>query len=274
MPGLLERSIDRELGPVAGGSAPRSARDSWLRDWPLLLGLVLSASLIVASAIAGHSQARPDVSAIGSRSAGAGAMPGDVVDVGNGDAKPPKKAVHKRRLDKAASTGAAKQPHVESTSKQAEPAAAAATDQPAATHTPTQQSSGGGADSGSGSSGGAVTPGKIVNVTGTSVAFANGPVAYQFDAPTHTPTVGKHWRLQIAVKRSGAPLAGTVKIDILHNGSIVGHAATGKLASGRFTHDFGWPKESAGYPLTVKTTVVGGGFQQSFLFNVKVRAAG
>ena len=65
-----------------------------------------------------------------------------------------------------------------------------------------------------------------------------------------------------------------MKIDILHNGSIVGHAASGKLVSGRFAHDFDWPDKSAGYPLTVKTTVIGGGYQQSFLFNVKVKAKG
>jgi hypothetical protein len=111
-------------------------------------------------------------------------------------------------------------------------------------------------------------------VTGTSAVLDNGPLSYTFSAPTHKPVVGKRWRLSVAVKRSGAPLTGHVKIDILHQGTVVGHAASGKLQSGRFAHDFDWPDRSAGYPLTIKTTIIGGGFQQSFLFDVKVGKAG
>jgi hypothetical protein len=135
-------------------------------------------------------------------------------------------------------------------------------------------SSGGGSPSGGQPSPGVATPGKIVNVTGTSAAFTNGPFAYVFRAPTHAPVVGKRWVLSMAVKRAGKPLKGRVKVDILHQGSIVGHVANANLTNGRFAHDFDWPDRSVGVPLTVKTTVVGGGFQQSFLFNVKVKRAG
>jgi hypothetical protein len=77
----------------------------------------------------------------------------------------------------------------------------------------------------------------------------------------------------VSATHAGKPLTGRVRIDILHNGSIVGHVTDGKLASGGFAHDFDWPPESVGHPLTVKTTVIGGGVSQSFLFDVKVKGA-
>jgi hypothetical protein len=80
--------------------------------------------------------------------------------------------------------------------------------------------------------------------------------------------------LQVSGKRSGAPMKGEVRIDILHGGSVVGHVADGPLKGGRFAHDFDWPAQSVGHPLTIKTTIVGDGFTQSFLFDVKVKSAG
>ena len=272
MPGLLERGIDRELGP--SDEAEQRARDgSWLRDWPLLLGLVLSAALVAASTTVGGPPAAPASVVDGQKSAGE--VRGEVVDVGEEDAvaapKPVKRPATKERSKKQTAPAA----RTEAKAVPAEDAAAAPADtaaaEPGTKRTPTRRSGGSGRSS---SGGGAAQPGKIVNVTGTSAAFSNGPLSYAVSAPNHTPTVGKRWRLQISGKRSGAPLAGTVKIDILHNGSIVGHATTGKLKAGRFAHDFDWPVDSVGHPLTVKTTVVGGGFQQSFLFGVRVRKAG
>ena len=117
-------------------------------------------------------------------------------------------------------------------------------------------------------------PGRMVNVTGTSAAYTNGPLSYNLKAPTHSPVVGKSWVLSIGAERAGAPLRGTVRMNILHQGKLVGRAARGPLKNGRFAHRFDWPKEAAGHPLVVQTTVIGGGIQQSFLFSVRVKAAG
>ena len=283
------RSLDRELGPArsAHGRAGAPARDSWLRDWPLMLGLVLSAALIGLSSTIGDSDARSTPMKRPAAQTPGSVVPGEAIDVGQSeapaddaaarppaddDAKPKKK---RKKTQSSADPG----------SSEADSAAADTGAGTAGESTPSRGSDSTGARRSSGrsgrpgrsggsggSSGGTARPGRIVNVTGTSAAFTNGPLSYAFAAPTHTPTVGQSWRLSIGVKRSGAPLAGDVKIDILHNGTVVGHAASGKLKAGRFSHDFDWPDRSVGIPLTVKTTVVGGGFQQSFLFNVKVRS--
>jgi hypothetical protein len=288
MPGLLGRSLDRELGPPTAAERRRAAGESWLADWPLLLGLVLSACLIAGSTLAGGEPPRPKPSLGGAQAAGGpGEIPGSVVDVGDSDGSEPrssgagnaKTGTHSKTP--AASTGThGKSVHhaPASSSAGASDASGAASTGTSSTgtsgSTPRHSSSGSHTTSGGRTSSptAPATPGRIVNVTGTRASIANGPLSYTFSAPTHTPVVGKHWRLQISAKRSGAPVTGSVKIDILHNGAVVGHAASGKLQSGRFAHDFDWPKESVGYPLTVKTTIVGGGFQQSFLFNVKVAA--
>jgi hypothetical protein len=269
MPGLLDRSIDRELGLEAPGEGRNRAPESWLRDWPLLLGLVLSASLIAASTTVSGGPDRPHAKVASSNAAEVGSVPGHAVDVGEADAPAPAQPRAGKHVKAKPATVASKPKanagHARSqpSSEAADPGVAAA--QPRAKRAPARSGS---------PSDGVATPGRIVNVTGTSATFANGPLSYSFSAPTHTPTVGKRWRLQISVTKAGAPLTGSVRIDILHNGAIVGHAASGKLAAGRFAHDFDWPDRSAGIPLTVKTTVVGGGYQQSFLFNVKVQGTG
>ena len=286
MPGLLDRSLDRELGP-APGEQRRAVRDSWLRDLPLLLGLAASACLIGASTTVGTPD-RPAPSIAGKpAAAGPGNAPGTVVDVGDGTshaapaaaspapAKPKAHKAHARKSAHAAggSDGTPSAEPADTSPSPGDPAAGSSSGSgsPSAGQAPSARRRSGGRRSAAQ----APTPGqaRIVNVTGTSAAFSNGPLSYAFSAPTHTPVVGKSWRLLVSVKRSGAPVAGTVRVDILHDGSIVGHAASGKLARGRFAHGLDWPDEAAGYPLTVKTTVTAGGVQQSFLFTVKVRKA-
>ena len=295
MPGWFERRLDRELGPAAPGR--QAGRESWLRDWPLILGLVLSAALVVGAMAVRGPNNKPVKPPTAVASAGA-EIPGEVVDVGEADAGDAPDAAAPKDAAPAKKPAATKK-------KKAKPASSdAGDDGSTASHGGGTASGGasegsnagggygsrsrpggsggssGGGTSGGGSSGGgrpspgSATPGKIVNVTGTSATFTNGPFSYAFRAPTHSPVVGKRWVLSIAVKRAGKPLKGRVKIDILHQGSIVGHVANANLSNGRFAHNFDWPDRSVGVPLTVKTTVVGGGFQQSFLFNVKVKRAG
>jgi hypothetical protein len=285
----FDRSLDRELGP-----APRrAAREPWLRDWPLLLGLFLSAALIAGSLAVRGPHAKPAKSPTAATSAAA-AIPGEVVDVGEDPATDAPEAAGEG--DTPAAEPAKKKKKNEKSTPSSGGASAAdpageSTDTPhgggTASGGASEGSNAGGARPGSNSGGstsapgrrpsnggGAATPGKIVNVTGTSAAFTNGPLSYAFRAPTHSPVVGKPWILSISAKRSGKPMTGRVKIDILHQGSVVGHAADGALTNGRFAHKFDWPARSVGHPLTVKTTVVGGGYQQSFLFNVKVKQPG
>jgi hypothetical protein len=273
----FEKTLDRELAPAAQVQGGAPARDPWLRDWPLLLGLVAAAALIALSTTLGPPEARPAGAAPSKAATGAGAgAPGEVVDVGGSDVA----------LDPAPAATA--RPH-QAKKKPAGKRKVAASPEPAPD---ARSTAGGDAAEPAPASGGSATPRKrttrrapaaaapappkqsrIVNVTGISATFTNGPMSYAFSAPTHTPVVGRRWRLSITAKRSGAPVAGNVKIDILHQGNVVGHVTSGKLSGGRFAHDLDWPDRSAGYPLTVKTTVGAGGFQQSFLFNVTVRKA-
>jgi hypothetical protein len=287
MPGWFERNLDRELGP-ASRTGPRAVRDPWLKDWPLLLGLLVSAALILGSMAVRGSDAAPAATPKAAASPGSG-ISGEVVDVGDGSTASPAtggaraaKPVRKKKRGTPSADGA--NDAVTEPKDAAEPVADPGSSTPSGGSTPSQApaqrrpASRGGSRPDRGGSpptgGGGVTPGKIVNVTGTSAAFSRGPLSYSLRAPTHTPVVGQRWVLSIAAKRSGAPLTGQVKVDILHNGTIVGHAASGPLRNGRFAHKFDWPERSVGHPLTVKTTIVGGGLTQSFLFNVKVKSAG
>jgi hypothetical protein len=273
---MFRGSIDRELG-LAEAADARARRRSWLRDWPLVLGLAVSAALIAGSILIGGSQAKPAAKQPKEAAPGL-TVSGEVVDVGE-----PAPAV-----DPEAPAAPAEKPKTKPGKAASRGKGTASADSSNAADAPAPTSTSGGGSSSStpkrttrspGRSGGGgspapAKPGRIVNVTGTSAAFTSGPLAYTFGAPTHTPAVGKRWRLQVGVKRSGRPVSGTVKIDILHQGQVVGHVTDGPLKGGRFAHDFDWPKESVGHPLTVKTTVYGGGFQQSFLFAVKVGSAG
>jgi hypothetical protein len=273
----FQSTLDRELGPAPSAHGGPPVRDPWIRDWPLLLGLALSAALVAASMLIGGSAARPAAAASKTVAAPGTGATGQVIDVGEAPAldmaKPGKKPAS---TPKKAAKPSSKKP------------AGSASHVPASSAP--KASAGANSGSGSGSSSGSTrkgtghatpsTPasppksGRIVNVTGTSAAFTNGPLSYAFTAPSHAPMVGKHWRLSLTVKRLGAPATGTVKVDILHQGSVVGHAASGSLRGGRFAHDFAWPDRSVGVPLTVKATFTGGGFTQSFLFDVKVAKAG
>jgi hypothetical protein len=116
--------------------------------------------------------------------------------------------------------------------------------------------------------------GRLVNVTSLGGSFTAGGVFYTVKAPTHTPTVGTPWALSIAATRGGKPLDGVIRMDIVHQGSIVAHVVTAKMTGGRYRRSFAWPDQSVGYPLTIKTSVTGGGISQSFLYDVKVRKAG
>jgi hypothetical protein len=258
--------IDDLLGSEGDG-APPSRRDSWLREWPLLTGLACSLALIGGAMLVEAPEAPPVEAAKADSAANADYSAGQVVNVGEDEvattddepvaAAKPKKGKAKPKKAKAESAAPD-----ETSAAPAGQQGDAGGSQP---RSPSRQPS---------RTGGAAKPGRIVNVTGTSASITNGPLSYTLKAPTHSPKVGKPWRLTVSVRRNGQPLSGKVKVDILHNGSIVGHAASGPLSGGAFAHDFDWPAESAGHPLTVKTTVIGGGFQQSFLFDVKVTAAG
>src|SRR3954454_13156287 len=78
----FHKALDRELGPAPGTQGGPAVRDPWIRDWPLLLGLALSAALVVVSVLIGASSAaRATPATPKAASAGAG-ISGEVVDVG------------------------------------------------------------------------------------------------------------------------------------------------------------------------------------------------
>ena len=262
---MFGRRIDDLLGP-AGDGAPQTRRDSWLREWPLLTGLACSLALIGGATLVDAPEA-PPVAVAKADAAAADYSSGEVVDVGEDQVATsddePVAAAKPRKAKKQPKKAKTSAPAAEETPSA--PAGQQGSTGSSQRRSPSRQPS---------STGGTAKPGRIVNVTGTSASITNGPLSYSLSAPTHTPKVGKPWRLTVSAQRDGRPLSGKVKVDVLHNGSIVGRAAAGTLTGGKFAHDFDWPPESAGQPLTVKTTVIGGGFQQSFLFDVKVIAAG
>lgn len=284
MLGLNGRSIDDLLGPAAddprAGSQPR--RDGWLREWPLLAGLTCSLGLIGGAMLVDAPEA-PPVAVAKADSAAGDYSAGDVVDVGEDETA----------ADAAPPAGAAAEPANRKAKKPKKQAPATSDPPSTVASDPAGPTGGSGSGSSTGSGGrtrsrtprtpasggpsgpsGPSGPAKIVNVTGTSASIRNGPLAYSLSAPTHSPRVGTPWRLTVTATRNGKPLAGKVKVDVLHNGAVVGHVADGALRGGRFAHDFDWPTESVGHPLTVKATVSGAGLQQSFLFDVKVKAGG
>ncbi|MEA2444122.1 MAG: hypothetical protein QOJ12_1414 [Thermoleophilales bacterium] len=265
MIGDRKRSIDRVLG-AAPGEPEHDVAQSWLRDWPSLIGLAGSAALIAVWIAMGGAPDEPAAAVPAKPTAAARYGPGEVVNVGDGEVA---------TTAPAGSTSTRHKKPVKHAAKK--PAAPATPHAPATTRTPAKRSPVNSAPAPTGAnpapSTGAAKPWRVVNVTGTTATFQNGPLSYTFAAPTHSPQVGRKWRLTVSASDSGKQLAGHVTIDVLHQGAVVGHAGGGKLANGSYSHDFDWPPEAVGQPLTVKTTVVGGGIHQSFLFDVRVAAA-
>jgi hypothetical protein len=90
-------------------------------------------------------------------------------------------------------------------------------------------------------------------------------------ATSHTPKVGKSWTLTVIAARKDRPLTGTVRADVLFEGTRVAVMDNGRLGADGYRHQTAWPQKSSGYPLTIRVDAKAGGARQIFLFALEVQ---
>jgi hypothetical protein len=223
----------------------------WLRDVPLLLGMIVS-GVVVFSSTQVSGAPRPTL------------KPAPVVggsstvlnDTGPGSIrKPPKAAATPKRKVKPAATP---KPKATATPK----AKPTATPTPAATAVPTP------------------TPTPVptpaaplgpVTVTGTHGKVVAGSVTFTMSAASHKPKVGDNWTLNASAMRSGSPISGRVRVDALFQGAPVQDIDTKRLKDGTYSYQNAWPQQAVGYPLTIRIRINAGGLEQAFLFDIDVQ---
>ena len=86
----------------------------------------------------------------------------------------------------------------------------------------------------------------------------SGPVHGALSARNHAPTVGKPWPYSVTVTDPGGrPLSGTVDIEFLFSGQVVGHDTppTHPVRHGRWTERVTYPAAAVGQPLTFQAVV-------------------
>jgi hypothetical protein len=89
--------------------------------------------------------------------------------------------------------------------------------------------------------------------TGTTPAKANA-IHASIRGQNHTPTVGKPWSYLVTVTdAAGKPLSGSVSIEFLFGGQVVGHDTppTHPLTRGHLRATLTFPARSIGIPLDV-----------------------
>jgi hypothetical protein len=86
--------------------------------------------------------------------------------------------------------------------------------------------------------------------------------------------MGSLFTITLAGTKGLKPATGRVRVDVVHQGEVVGHIHAGKLSGGKYRHSIRWPKEAVDQPLVLKTTIEAAGHTQTFLFDIRVRAAG
>jgi hypothetical protein len=242
---------------------------SWRREWPLLAGMAVSAavaasSTLVAAAPAPIRQPAPSPSSTA-------ATLGAIVDTGAAPARPshakapaptkkhagerPRKQHRRKAVKPVRSThhGATPTSTPAPTTTPAPSATSTPTPTPTATPTPTPAHS------------------EPVQVTGTDAKTIVGPVTFTMSASSHTPKVDDGWTLTVTAMRAGRPVDGRVHADVLFEGSPVRVMDNGRLDADGYRHHLTWPKESRGYPLTVRVDATAGGQRQVFLFDLQVR---
>ncbi len=94
--------------------------------------------------------------------------------------------------------------------------------------------------------------------TGGSATVTTGPVRGTLTASNHTPIAGKPWLYSVTVTdAAGHPLSGTVDIEFLFSGTVVGHDTppVHPLKNGHWHDNLEFPAMSVGYPLTFRAAV-------------------
>jgi hypothetical protein len=85
-----------------------------------------------------------------------------------------------------------------------------------------------------------------------------GPVHGRLTAENHAPVVNKDWRYSLTVTdAAGHPLSGTVDIEFVFNGVVVGRDTppTHPVTNGRWHDTVRFPADAVGEPLTFRAVV-------------------
>jgi hypothetical protein len=93
---------------------------------------------------------------------------------------------------------------------------------------------------------------------GTVAAVTTGPVRAALRGADHAPVVKRAWAYSIvATDASGHPLTGTVEVQFVYGGQVVGRdrPPTHQLTNGRWHDNLRFPSAALGIPLTFQTVV-------------------
>ena len=243
------------------GEVTEARGDGWLRDWPMLLGLVVSAALVFASTLlAGVASDGGEKSSPAARSVNE--LAGETPAAADAAAAPEGER-RARRRHRRATPNARKQPKKVARRPETGPDAPAASS-PSTPSAPGRRSPGGG-------------PRKpfhapIVTMPGTSASATVHGVAFSFSAPTHEPVVGRAWTMKATATDRGKPASGSVKVNAMFNGEVVGSIDKGRISNGRYRHTIKWPAKAVGHELTVQISLEVDHQFQTFLYKVQVQA--
>jgi len=89
-------------------------------------------------------------------------------------------------------------------------------------------------------------------------SVTTGPVQGKLTADNHSPVVKKDWHYSLIVTNaSGHPLSGTVDIEFVFGGVVVGHDSppTHPVTNGRWHDALQFPADSVGEPLIFQAVV-------------------
>jgi hypothetical protein len=114
---------------------------------------------------------------------------------------------------------------------------------------------------------------KSTSSTSTSSATAF-PFKATFTAPNHRPVVNKNWHIKVTVKNlAGRPIAATLHMQVVFQGSVVGQIDNGKVYHFVGTHheNIVWPRQSVGYRLTFQSVIKAKGKTKKINWWIKVR---
>ena len=110
----------------------------------------------------------------------------------------------------------------------------------------------------SGASGTGPTTTAASSAAGGGSSVTSGPVHGALRAANHSPVASKKWPYSVTVSdAAGNPLSGTVDIEFLFGGQVVGHDTppTHPLKNGRWHDLLTFPPASVGQPLTFRAVV-------------------
>lgn len=89
-----------------------------------------------------------------------------------------------------------------------------------------------------------------------AAAPARAPFDARLTTTSHSPKINAPWRITVTARTfSGKPLSGTVRYEVLLNGSVVGKRPGGRLTRGRFIDTQRWPKAAKGMSFVFRAVV-------------------